>query len=60
MNNNKNRVKDRPKSNPELRQIKPKEFADAGILGGKTIGVHSGGHEKKRTDTEKDPSQRSG
>jgi hypothetical protein len=50
MNNNKNRVKDRPKSNPELRQIKPKEFDDAGILGGRMKGVFDGGHEKIRTD----------
>jgi hypothetical protein len=52
MYNNKNRIKDRPKSNPELRKIKPKEFADAGISDGRIIGVHSSGHEKKRTDTE--------
>jgi hypothetical protein len=52
MNNNKNRVKDRPKSNPELRQIKPKEFDDAGIIGGRMKGVFDGGHEKIRTDNE--------
>lgn len=46
MDNNKNRMKDRPKSNPELRQIKPKENADVGIINGEKIGLHHSGHEK--------------
>lgn len=50
MDNNKNRMKDRPKSAPALRQMKPKENADVGIIGGKKIGVHSGGHEKSMED----------
>lgn len=50
MNNNKNRLKDRPKSNPALRQMKPKENADAGIINGKKIGLHQGGHEKAMED----------
>jgi len=47
MDNNKNRMKDRPKSNPELRKMNPKENADAGFVDGKKIGVHSSKHEKK-------------
>ncbi len=35
MDNNKNRMKDRPKSNPELRKMKPKENSDVGIINGK-------------------------
>lgn len=46
MDNNKNRMKDRPKSNPELRQIKPKENADVGIINGEKIGLHHSGHER--------------
>lgn len=46
MDNNKNRMKDRPKNNPELRKIKPKENADAGIIEGNKIGLHNGKHEK--------------
>lgn len=46
MDNNKNRKKDRPKSKAELRKIKPKEFADAGIIDGHKIGLHDGKHEK--------------
>ncbi len=50
MDNNKNKMKDRPKSNPELRKMKPKENADAGIIDGHKIGVHDGKHEKMMTD----------
>lgn len=50
MNNNKNRMKDRPKSNPELRQMNPKKNADAGIINGKKIGLHHSGHEKSMED----------
>jgi hypothetical protein len=46
MDNNKNRMRDRKKSNPELRKMKPKENADAGITDGNKIGVHDSGHEK--------------
>lgn len=46
MNNNKSRMKDRPKSNPELRKMKPKENADMGIIAGQKIGLHDGKHEK--------------
>ncbi len=50
MDNNKNRMKDRPKSNPELRQMKPKENADAGIINGRKTGLHHSGHEKAMED----------
>lgn len=50
MNNNKNRTKDRPKSNPELRKMKPKENADIGIINGIKIGLHSRGHEEEMED----------
>jgi hypothetical protein len=46
MNNNKNRTKDREKSHPELRKMKPRENADAGIIEGRKTGVHNGKHEK--------------
>lgn len=46
MKNNKNRMRDREKSNPELRRMKPKENADVGIIDGQKIGVHDGKHEK--------------
>lgn len=39
MDNNKNRLKDRPKSNAELRKIDPKENSDLGIINGKKIGA---------------------
>ncbi|MEA4895876.1 MAG: hypothetical protein VB064_11540 [Oscillospiraceae bacterium] len=44
--NNKNRLKDRPKSNPELRKMKPTENADKGIVNGKKISVHESRNEK--------------
>lgn len=50
MDNNKNRMKDRPKSNPTLRKMKPKENADVGITNGKKIGLHASEHEKKTED----------
>jgi len=46
MDNNKNRKKDRPKSNPELRRMEPKDNANAGIIEGHKIGMHESGHEK--------------
>ncbi|SMC50839.1 hypothetical protein [Papillibacter cinnamivorans] len=51
MDNNKNRRKDRPKSNPELRKIKPKENSGAGMIHGKKIGLHDAGREKTREDS---------
>ncbi|MBU3810741.1 MAG: hypothetical protein H9893_03715 [Candidatus Niameybacter stercoravium] len=46
MNNNKNRMKDRDKSNATLRKIDPSRYADKGIINGEKIGVHDGKHEK--------------
>lgn len=46
MNNNKNRMRDRGKSNPELRKMQPKDNSDIGIIDGKKIGVHESKHEK--------------
>jgi hypothetical protein len=39
-------MRDREKSNPELRKMKPKENADVGIIDGQKIGVHESKHEK--------------
>lgn len=50
MKNNKNRMRERPKSNSELRKMEPKDNADVGIVDGKILGLHDGGHEKMRTD----------
>lgn len=50
MNNNKNRLKDRPKNHPELRKMKPKENADVGIMNGKKLGLHDAGSEKTMED----------
>ena len=41
-------MKDRDKSNPELRKMKPKDNSDVGIINGQKIGVHDGGHEKSK------------
>lgn len=46
MNNNKNRERDREKSNPKLRKMQPKSNEDIGIADGKKIGVHESKHEK--------------
>jgi len=46
MKNNKNRMRDRDKSNAELRKMKPKENADVGIIDGKHTGTHESRHEK--------------
>jgi hypothetical protein len=50
MKNNKSRSKDRPKSNPELRKMKPRDNSDAGIIDGVKTGLHDGGHEKTMED----------
>jgi hypothetical protein len=39
-------MKDREKSDPELRRIKPKENADVGIANGRKLGIHESKHEK--------------
>ena len=46
MKNNKNRMRDREKSNPEMRKMKPKDNANIGIIDGKHTGTHESGHEK--------------
>lgn len=48
MDNNKNRIKDREKSNAELRKMQPKQNADVGMENGHKIGVHDGKHEKSK------------
>lgn len=50
MKNNKNRMRDREKSNAELRKMEPKDNADVGIINGQIIGVHESSHEKSRTE----------
>lgn len=50
MDNNKNRVKDREKSNAELRKMQPRDYSDVGMINGQVIGVHEGKHEKSRPD----------
>lgn len=49
MDNNKNRMKDREKSNPEMRKMDPTGNSDHGIINGQVIGVHEGKHEKSRS-----------
>lgn len=48
MHNNKNRMKDRDKSNATLRKMDTKHNADLGIVNGSKIGLHDGGHEKSK------------
>ena len=50
MNHNKNRAKDQPKSEAELRKMEPRDYADAGMKNGQKEGLHDGGHEKMRED----------
>lgn len=50
MKNNKNRMRDRDKSNSELRKMEPKDNADVDIINGQIIGVHEGGNEKRRPE----------
>lgn len=42
VDNNKGRMKDRGKSNPEQRKVEPKDHADVGIVNGHKIGVKEG------------------
>lgn len=48
MDNNKNRIRDREKSNAELRKMQPKENEDIGIANGHKKGLHDGKHEKSK------------
>lgn len=51
MDNNKSRLKDRPKSNAELRKMYSEAGADIGIIDGDKKGSHSNG--KKYTKRSK-------
>lgn len=48
MDKNKNRQQDRDKSNPQLRQMEPRDNADAGMVNGQVTGVHESKPEKTR------------
>lgn len=50
MDNNKNRMKDRPKSNPELRKMNSEHGADIGIKNGQKIGARDSGTNKTKTE----------
>lgn len=39
MDNNKSRLKDREKSNAELRKMQPRDNSDVGVIDGKKIGA---------------------
>lgn len=41
-------MRDREKSNAELRKMEPRDNADVGIVNGQIIGVHEADHEKRR------------
>ena len=43
MDNNKNRMKDRPKTNAELRKMNSAEGAEIGMINGEKIGSHTNG-----------------
>ena len=49
MDKNKNRLKDRPKSNAELRKMKPKDNSDLGMINGNKLGQNDS---KTQTSTE--------
>lgn len=51
MDNNKNRLKDRPKSNAELRKMYSEASSEIGIENGEKIGAHVNG--KKYTKRSK-------
>jgi hypothetical protein len=50
MDNNKNRMKDREKSNATLRKMEPRDNADVGIINGQKIGVHESKHERSKSE----------
>lgn len=49
MDNNKGRLKERPKSNVEMRKIDPKNNSDLGIINGEKIGSHAQGKNPDKT-----------
>ena len=51
MDNNKNRLKDRPKSNAELRKMYSASGAEIGMINDEKIGAHANG--KKYTKRSK-------
>ena len=50
MDNNKNRMKDRPKSNAELRKMYSEHGADIGIDNSQKIGARDCGTNKTKTE----------
>lgn len=50
MDNNKNRMKDRPKSNAELRKMYSEHGADIGIEDGQKVGARNCGTNKTKTE----------
>lgn len=50
MDNNKNRMKDRPKSNAELRKMNSEHGSDIGVKDGQKIGASDSGTNKTKTE----------
>ena len=50
MDNNRNRMKDRPKSNPELRKMYSEQGAEIGIENGQKISARDYGTSKTKTE----------
>ncbi|WP_042275768.1 hypothetical protein [Faecalimicrobium dakarense] len=50
MDNNKNRLKDRPKSNAELRKMYSEHGSEIGIENGQKIGAKDSGTNKTKTE----------
>ncbi len=50
MDNNKNRMKDRPKSNAELRKMNSEHGSDIGVEDGQKIGARDSGTNKTKTE----------
>ncbi|MGX4600948.1 hypothetical protein [Faecalimicrobium sp. JNUCC 81] len=50
MDNNKNRLKDRPKSNSELRKMYSEHGSELGIEDGQKIGAKDSGSNKTKTE----------
>lgn len=50
MDNNKNRLKDRPKSNAELRKMYSEHGSEIGVEHGQKIGAKDSGSNKTKTE----------
>lgn len=50
MDNNKNRMKDRPKSNAELRKMYHEHGSEIGIIDGQKIGARDSGTNKTKSE----------